>query len=153
MSRFRPKTQADANNLRTCCVRFQGRSLRNRSFGGIVARFAMLFSVESPPLDSDSGGRNDGYSKVSKRGPCAPTTGNSYALGFQGISLLTITPSRLAESIGAIMTSNNLTGKVQTVLGLVDPGQLGRTLTHEHILFDGSWVIDAVTKRQRPGLL
>ena len=38
------------------------------------------------------------------------------------------------------MTSNDLTGKVQTVLGPVDPGQLGRTLTHEHILFDGSWV-------------
>ena len=38
------------------------------------------------------------------------------------------------------MTSNDLAGKVQTVLGLVDPGQLGRTLTHEHILFDGSWV-------------
>ena len=29
---------------------------------------------------------------------------------------------------------------MQTVLGPVDPGQLGRTLTHEHILFDGSWV-------------
>ena len=38
------------------------------------------------------------------------------------------------------MTSNDLSGRVQTVLGPVDPGQLGRTLTHEHILFDGSWV-------------
>ena len=38
------------------------------------------------------------------------------------------------------MTGNDLSGKVQTVLGPVDPGQLGRTLTHEHILFDGSWV-------------
>ncbi len=37
------------------------------------------------------------------------------------------------------MTSNELTGKVQTVLGPVEPGALGRTLTHEHILFDGSW--------------
>ncbi|XP_067869381.1 phosphotriesterase-related protein [Heterodontus francisci] len=26
-----------------------------------------------------------------------------------------------------------LSGKVQTVLGLIDPGQLGRTLTHEHL--------------------
>ncbi len=38
------------------------------------------------------------------------------------------------------MTSNDLTGMVQTVLGPVGPGQLGRTLTHEHIMFDGSWV-------------
>ena len=38
------------------------------------------------------------------------------------------------------MTSNNLSGRVQTVLGPVDPSQLGRTLTHEHILFDGSWI-------------
>ena len=37
------------------------------------------------------------------------------------------------------MTSSDLTGKVQTVLGPVDPGELGRTLTHEHILFGGSW--------------
>ena len=38
------------------------------------------------------------------------------------------------------MTGDDLSGKVQTVLGPVDPGQLGRTLTHEHIFFDGSWV-------------
>ena len=38
------------------------------------------------------------------------------------------------------MTNNDLSGKVQTVLGPVDPGQLGKTLTHEHILFGGSWV-------------
>ena len=37
------------------------------------------------------------------------------------------------------MTGNDLSGRAQTVLGPVDPGQLGRTLTHEHILFDGSW--------------
>uniref|UniRef100_G3VZ17 N-acetyltaurine hydrolase n=1 Tax=Sarcophilus harrisii TaxID=9305 RepID=G3VZ17_SARHA len=37
------------------------------------------------------------------------------------------------------MTS--LSGKVQTVLGLVEPGQLGRTLTHEHLTmtFDCSY--------------
>ena len=51
------------------------------------------------------------------------------------------------------MTNNDLTGKVQTVLGPVDPGQLGRTLTHEHILFDGSWIWPRFTKRERPGLL
>lgn len=28
---------------------------------------------------------------------------------------------------------SNLSGKVQTVLGLVDPEQLGKTLTHEHL--------------------
>ena len=29
-------------------------------------------------------------------------------------------------------------GKVQTVLGLIDAGELGTTLTHEHCLFDNS---------------
>ena len=29
-------------------------------------------------------------------------------------------------------------GMVQTVNGLVDPGQMGITLTHEHLLFDSS---------------
>ncbi|MDA1188623.1 MAG: aryldialkylphosphatase [Chloroflexi bacterium] len=31
---------------------------------------------------------------------------------------------------------SNLSGKVQTVLGPMDPGQLGITLTHEHLLID-----------------
>ena len=30
----------------------------------------------------------------------------------------------------------SLTGKVQTVLGLIDPGDLGITLMHEHLLID-----------------
>lgn len=30
-------------------------------------------------------------------------------------------------------TMSKLSGKVQTVLGLVDPDQLGRTMTHEHL--------------------
>ena len=34
------------------------------------------------------------------------------------------------------MSSRGLTGKVQTVLGPVDPGSLGVTLTHEHLLVD-----------------
>ena len=29
-------------------------------------------------------------------------------------------------------------GKVQTVLGLIDPQDLGMTLTHEHLLVDQS---------------
>ena len=37
------------------------------------------------------------------------------------------------------MSINSLTGKVQTVLGSIEPSELGKTLTHEHILFDGSW--------------
>jgi len=37
------------------------------------------------------------------------------------------------------VTNQNLTGKVQTVLGPISPDDLGPTLTHEHILFDGSW--------------
>ncbi|XP_040027607.2 N-acetyltaurine hydrolase [Gasterosteus aculeatus] len=32
---------------------------------------------------------------------------------------------------------SQLSGKVQTVLGLVDPGQLGRTMTHEHLTVTG----------------
>ena len=31
---------------------------------------------------------------------------------------------------------NERTGRIQTVLGLIEPGQLGRTLMHEHLLFD-----------------
>ncbi len=38
------------------------------------------------------------------------------------------------------MTDQHLSGKAQTVLGPIDPGRLGRTLTHEHLIFDGAWV-------------
>ena len=34
------------------------------------------------------------------------------------------------------MTSQNLSGKIQTVLGLIEPSELGKTLLHEHILTD-----------------
>lgn len=34
------------------------------------------------------------------------------------------------------MPSSDVVGKVQTVLGPVDPGDLGTTLTHEHLLID-----------------
>ncbi|GCB84106.1 hypothetical protein scyTo_0024850, partial [Scyliorhinus torazame] len=32
-----------------------------------------------------------------------------------------------------LKTMQELSGKVQTVRGLIDPGQMGRTLTHEHL--------------------
>lgn len=34
------------------------------------------------------------------------------------------------------MTRRELAGKIQTVLGLIEPGALGRTLMHEHVLCD-----------------
>jgi phosphotriesterase-related protein len=34
------------------------------------------------------------------------------------------------------MTSKHLSGKIQTVLGLIEPDALGRTLMHEHVLCD-----------------
>jgi len=34
------------------------------------------------------------------------------------------------------MTTNELRGKIQTVLGLIAPDALGRTLMHEHVLCD-----------------
>ena len=34
------------------------------------------------------------------------------------------------------MNRNDLKGKIQTVLGLIEPGALGRTLMHEHVLCD-----------------
>lgn len=38
------------------------------------------------------------------------------------------------------MSSQVLSGKVQTVLGVVDPGELGATLSHEHVLWDASFL-------------
>jgi len=41
------------------------------------------------------------------------------------------------------MTISQLSGKIQTVLGLIDPEDLGVTLAHEHIVCDGSaWFIE-----------
>ena len=34
------------------------------------------------------------------------------------------------------MASTGRTGKIQTVLGLIEPDELGITLTHEHALID-----------------
>ncbi|KAJ8377993.1 hypothetical protein AAFF_G00249300 [Aldrovandia affinis] len=48
------------------------------------------------------------------------------------------TPARQGHFLSVIFpgsqkTMSSLSGKVQTVLGAVDPGQLGRTMTHEHL--------------------
>jgi len=41
------------------------------------------------------------------------------------------------------MGRSELTGEVQTVLGLIGPGDLGITLPHEHLVSDGScWFVD-----------
>ena len=42
----------------------------------------------------------------------------------------------MAKSRDEGAVSNALTGKVQTVLGLIEPGALGTTITHEHLLVD-----------------
>jgi len=49
-----------------------------------------------------------------------------------------------------MMPPSTLSGKVQTVLGVIDPEQLGITLAHEHLVCDGSaWFTepDAATDR------
>ena len=50
-----------------------------------MARFATLFNVESPPMDSGSGAGTTVIQRF-PRGAMRPTTCNSYALGFQGVS-------------------------------------------------------------------
>ena len=35
-----------------------------------------------------------------------------------------------------MVTSNDLKGRIQTVRGLIEPGELGPTLMHEHLLCD-----------------
>ena len=43
-------------------------------------------------------------------------------------------------------------GKVQTVLGLVDPSELGHTQTHEHLLSDLSWYYDVTVSSLPAGV-
>ncbi len=43
-------------------------------------------------------------------------------------------------------------GKAQTVLGLVDPSELGHTQTHEHLLSDLSWYYDVTVESQPAGV-
>ena len=40
------------------------------------------------------------------------------------------------------MSNDRQTGKIQTVLGLIEPSELGVTLTHEHLLIDLAAVSD-----------
>ena len=49
------------------------------------------------------------------------------------------------------MAINGLSGKIQTVLGEIEPEQLGVTLPHEHLVSDGSaWFVepDEATEKQ-----
>ena len=38
--------------------------------------------------------------------------------------------------LGEVLGNSQLSGKVQTVLGTVDPSTLGMTSTHEHVFID-----------------
>jgi len=40
-------------------------------------------------------------------------------------------------------------GKIQTVRGLINPDELGITLTHEHILFDSTDPINDLTLKKK----
>jgi len=40
------------------------------------------------------------------------------------------------------MSGQSLLGKIQTVLGVIDPGELGATLSHEHVLWDASFLFE-----------
>ena len=41
------------------------------------------------------------------------------------------------------MSIAKLSGKIQTVLGVIEPDQLGITLPHEHLVSDGSaWFVE-----------
>ena len=52
--------------------------------------------------------------------------------------------------IGGNMKQTNLTGKAQTVLGAIDCKSLGITLTHEHLILDGSiWFIEPTEATER----
>lgn len=48
------------------------------------------------------------------------------------------------------MIQEQLTGKVQTVLGLIDPDSLGVTLPHEHLLVDAStWFVEPIEANEK----
>jgi len=52
------------------------------------------------------------------------------------LAALGVGVSGLGVLSGAQQLSRNLTGRIQTVLGPIEPDQLGITLTHEHLLID-----------------
>lgn len=45
------------------------------------------------------------------------------------------------------MSGLGLSGKIQTVLGAIDPGELGATLSHEHVLWDASFMFEEPKER------
>ncbi|MFA9496431.1 MAG: phosphotriesterase [Candidatus Bathyarchaeota archaeon] len=47
---------------------------------------------------------------------------------------------KVLDSVDARASGYGLSGKVQTVLGVVDSGDLGATLSHEHVLWDASFL-------------
>ena len=51
------------------------------------------------------------------------------------------------------MPEGDQTGKIQTVLGPIDPGRLGVTLTHEHLLIDIAGVLPPVAEAGARGIL
>jgi phosphotriesterase-related protein len=54
---------------------------------------------------------------------------------------LAFRPTRKGKHVGSI---SDLKGKIQTVLGVIEPDELGLTLAHEHIVSDGSaWLVEA----------
>ena len=46
----------------------------------------------------------------------------------------------IMKTLSLVMASHVLSGKVQTVLGAIDPSMLGVTLSHEHVLWDASFL-------------
>jgi phosphotriesterase-related protein len=57
-----------------------------------------------------------------------------------------MTPQKKENNMADASIKTERTGKVQTVLGLIDPADLGITLTHEHILVDQrDWIDKPVT--------
>jgi len=48
------------------------------------------------------------------------------------------------------MAKSKLSGKIQTVLGLIEPDELGIILPHEHLIVDGScWYIEPASASEK----
>lgn len=60
---------------------------------------------------------------------------------FSDSSFLFLQKTFFSENLLVSSEMSSLSGKVQTVLGLIEPSKLGRTLTHEHLTmtFDCSY--------------
>lgn len=46
------------------------------------------------------------------------------------------------------MTVRGLSGRIQTVLGAIDPSELGATLSHEHVLWDASFLFEETNEKE-----